>query len=108
MNGKGQFVITFEQARMKAEELAQASLGGLVRSSPKRWLREEYLSEENCWLFLKATDIDFLPQCASSADTAFVISKKGKGMSVADHREDIGALKKYLSELSEYLARRKE
>ena len=101
-------MIDFESARIKAEKLAEACLGGMVRSIPETWLRSEHLEAKNCWLFLKTHGIDFLPDCQESADMAFVVSKKGKEMSVADHHEDMTALRAYVEEVSAYLQRRGE
>ena len=98
----------FVAARSKAEKLAEACLGGMVRTKPDTWLRGEHLEARNCWLFLKARGIDFLPDCRESADMAFVVSKKGKVMSVADHHEDMAALRAYVEEVSAYLERRGE
>ena len=101
-------MIDLDFARVKAEKLAEACLGGMVRTKPESWLRSDHLEAKNCWLFLKAQGIDFLPNCAESADMAFVVSKRGKEMSVADHHEDMAALQAYLQEVSAYLERRGE
>ena len=101
-------MISLEQAQEKAELLAKGCLQNLVRKHPARWLREEFLTAENCWLFLKSNDIEFLDGCAESGDMAFVISTKGTAMSVADHQDNQDALREYLIKVSDYLKRRGE
>ena len=95
-------------ARAKAEELARACLNEIVSRQPERWLRLEHMEAPNCWLFFKADGIEFLPGCEESADMAFVVSKRGKEMTIADHHGDMVALESYLQEVSAYLGRRGE
>jgi hypothetical protein len=95
--------IDFDQARALAEETAKGCLQFLVQSDPKIWLREEHVEKPNCWLFMKSESLDFLPGCESSADCAFVVSKKGNVRVIADHHEDRPSLLKYLIEIDAYI-----
>lgn len=101
-------MIDLETARRFAEKAAESNLEGYVRTKPSRWLRDGNLEAKNCWLFLKWVGIEFIPGCEKYADIAFVISKKGMGLTVTDYSEDMPALEAYLLKISEYLERRGE
>jgi len=100
--------ISYTEARRLAECSAKENLSPLVLKEPESWLRESFLEEENCWLFLKSEEIAFSPQGKSWADAAFVVSKRGKLMIIADHDDDLEKLQKCLINVSAYLRRRNE
>jgi len=100
--------VSYVEARRLAERAAKENLSPLVLKEPESWLREAYLEEENCWLFLKAEGLAFSSQGKAWADAAFVVSKRGKVMVIADHDDNPEKLQKYLANVSTYLASRNE
>lgn len=105
---KEEIMLTFEEARKLAEAEAESYFSSLVDEIPKTWLSENVLEEDNCWLFLKGPNIRFRSDSASWADTAFVVSRRGTVLTVADHHEDAVELKSYLQKVSAYLEARNE
>ena len=101
-------MVTFEEARKLAEAEADSYFSNLVTETPSAWLGEKVLEERNCWLFLKVPNIKFRSDSVSWADTAFVVSRRGTVLTVADHYENQDELKRYLRKLSEYLEARNE
>lgn len=100
--------VSFIEARRLAERAAKENLGPLILNEPESWLREPYLEEENCWLFLKAEGLAFSPQGKAWSDAAFVVSKRGKVMVIADHDDNLEKLQNYLANVSTYLGSRNE
>lgn len=101
-------MISFAKARELAESLAESCLANSVLNQPGSWLRDEVFEEDSCWLFLKNKQLVFHSECLGDADVAFVVSKLGTMMTIADFHENEKALKKYLHEISEYLKMRGE
>lgn len=96
-------MLSFERAKVLAEEAAESYFSRLVETRPSSWTRAKCFEEKNCWLFLKREDLHFKTGAARHADAAIVVSKNGNVMTVADLREDEQALIEFLKKASEHL-----
>jgi hypothetical protein len=98
-------LITFEQARKKAEESARRAQAYFMTDADMPALREEHLEAENCWMFFRNKDIK-LPDPSTIdgllPDGAYCISKRGEGRIVPDFSDRPKECRDYLERISDY------
>lgn len=98
-------LITQEEARKIAEELAQSYLAGYVSQTPvSNFLDERYLEAENCWMFFIRKDLSFPEEATLAASAAFAVSKRGVLRTVPDFSSEPERLQSYLTMLSNHFS----
>lgn len=98
-------LISLEEARKIAEEIAQSYLAGFVSStSVPNFLDERYLEAENCWMFFIRKDLNFPEEATLAASAAFAVSKHGVLRTVPDFSSEPERLHSYLTMLSNHFA----
>jgi hypothetical protein len=101
-------VITHEQARKMADEIARSDLAELVMDQSIPFLATKYLEAEYCWIFFRNESIVLNQKYSLRWDWAYAISKKGNARHVYDFRGDEERMKSYLQELSNFFRERGE
>jgi len=99
--------ITFEQARVRAENEARSHLKYFLKDESTPLLEERYLDAECCWMFFRNRAIVVPPE-QSLRTGAYAVSKRGSLRYIADFSDDFAKLQAYLLTMSNYFRDRGE
>lgn len=99
--------ITFEQARIIAEETAIEELKTFMENPAMSVLREQYGEAEYCWFFFRNKQIEGPPERVLRWGRAYAVSKKGEVRLIADFSDEPEKLQEYLQVMSNHFKERK-
>jgi hypothetical protein len=94
-------IITLDQAKKIASELAHTHLSPYWTDKSIPLLKEDHLEAESCWMFFRNPAIE-ITQEGALADWAYCISKKGTARSIADFSDDPILTQEYLQKMSNH------
>ena len=97
-------LIEFNEARNIAEEEAAINLNAAIqlREYDGELLSKKFLESKYCWMFFRNSEI-WVPQVLRmQSNWAYIVTKKGNTLQVADYSNDKCKMDSYFSEISNY------